>query len=261
MVRCVAGSADLIYVKPCREYLEDNHFGSSALPKNGQANKNTLFTYAGDVIADADVFTGGNFWDVNTTTNSPIAEVTSKIAGSHSLRLPADDVTDTISCEVGGFNKGTTLSRSRTMFAAGKTMVFQIRHLDSDATKLLTVKFETNVDKTAYYWTGSAWSTTLTKLDITGSATDATFLEVITGIATDEEPRGYKLTLEPKIAYAGETFDIDNVGLHDEMADVGGALLGAAGSEIFITAPWRFRIGADSAANTPDLNLCIMRSA
>jgi hypothetical protein len=261
-----------------REYLPITHFGQNEQEqdKKRAMRVTDLYDYTAPIVADDDEFLGHDFCSIsNITTNAPVAEVGSALTAGYrprgvqavTLEMLMDDQDDVL----GPIPVAARSSKGHydadyvkpPILGLGKNLVFLLNHLDSDATKLLQYQVRaTGLGSTLsgpLYWDGSAWTATATWIDVTGSATQATFLDAVATHTSYELT--YDVYLRPKTDYAAETSQVATIGLVDTMSSLGGALLGAAGSEIYLTAPWPFRIGADTAANTPELNLCIMRSA
>jgi hypothetical protein len=276
MVRVACSTADLLYVQPVREFVDLTHFGDAEREYAGKGMSFAdLYTISGQSLADGDVFLGHDFCSIaSITTNTPVAEVgaSPNLPGGGlqdvSLEFLMDDQDDVLGpFSINSFIDKNGNLRSQPISRWGRfgswkdtECTFLCRHLDSDATKLMQYQIRESSHgstQATRYWGGASWSTTASWIDITGSATDAIFLDSVT-LDTSYDSI-YQIFLRPKTDYASETSHIDYIGLVETADSAEGVLLGYAGAVEFMTAPWPFRIAMDAAANTPVCNICIMR--
>lgn len=251
-------------VRICRELLFDGEFGQDEHDESLTTVKPT------DVWAnDAAGAALEGRWSITGT--APTLDVDgSPIAKSHVAVVALDESDDIYELKASNGRRrrfGTAVTYELAQgIPAGALYTFRIRHLDSDATKLLQYgvkEYRNSASDRLKYWDGSAWQTTIQWVDITGSATEAVFTDDVT---IDEGSDGgsfpvtdpsdgagyvgpakayYSVILSPKTDLAAATVHVSNIGLHERCtAALFDVRIAAAEETIITTGPYYSRIGA-----------------
>lgn len=124
------------------------------------------------------------------------------------------------------------------LFPASKVLELEIRHRETDALAFLEYQLRREIT-VPVYWNGTIW-TTETWIDVTGSATEASFTSAIT---LDAAPSTYTLALRPNAADAGDISRVSRVSVHETILAAEGTPLAINGSVVMIT-PFRCRVAA-----------------
>ena len=262
MIR-VQNTADS-YIRFCREYVWGGNFGgpivSPPIPPGSIWATNT----EGSELLQSK-WSGGveyvqeRLWSTAEMADSSAITLDLTLAvdaASHSLEFALDDQDNVLVNYLNGRISRTGRVVQEVM-PAGETLSLHVRHIESNAAVPIEYQIEEcgNGALAQKYWTGAAWSLVEAAgwVTITGSAVEATFLDVVT---LDREAI-YKLRIRPETEGA-ETSNISSIGLVEAMtiADGSGTFISAEVPYTMVV-PYRCKIGCD-AAGAGLLDVCRM---
>ena len=259
-------------VKLCRELLFDGELGERNVASSGHVKITDIWT------SDTEDVDLAGRWDVSAiATTEPILDKTggTLTADTHAMELSLVDQDDAVGVVTSngrrfrnfsdeGFGGKFIYERPKGL-KAGAIYTFRLRHLDDDVLELLQyqireVRGHATVPQRS--WNGTAWADNITTwVDVTGSATEAVFMDSVTldegsEVVVDADgawvsgPAYYEIWLRPKDNYAAGLAHVGNIGLVESItATVYDFRLGDDESRKIVTGPYWTRVGtfADGA--------------
>lgn len=238
---------------PVREYVYGSYLGDD------EYDEPAADVFESDV-AGSNLST--NFWQRDVTTNEAVLDNDGtpnllKVYGERGIRFGLDDQDDVFRCFL---NVRKIANRTPALYIPRdikkeQALQFSVSHIESDNTKPMQYQLRAEIGGAQVYWNGSTW-TTESWIDITGSATVATFTDAVTTHSTTNVP--YTLAFRSKADAALDYSWIAWFGLHETLT-AGQGTRQAANTPDFFTPRWRCRIASIADNATKKLYIAEMQ--
>lgn len=214
-----------------REYMGVAQFGD-------EWYEEPLAVWASDA---EDAQLSGKFWKLGSAATASRFTLDKSTLGAYSLEVKLDgDTDDEIRAPIKTKRiRSAVTDRSPDELSAILALELEIRHIESNA-GVNGLQYQIRQElKTPTYWNGSIW-TTATWIDVTVSATAASFTDAVT---LDSARSTYTIALRNKGTNASETSHVTRVSLHETLTAGTGFRLPANVPDVYVT-PYRCRVGA-----------------